>query len=201
MGLFTKTTQEEGVIHHALKFAFDHIKRDVSYIFQWLDYFHKKHQSHDEKFQKIEQQLNKLSQMENQLSYVPNHEEIKQIVHNHSTNDVRLAQIHERIEVIYTRLAALEAQKQDRRTSLKERLVKKISKNSKDYIKSVILSLIRKYERISAPQLKEILVEEQGLCSKSSFYRLLVELEQENNISSIQTGKEKMYISKTQIIN
>ena len=73
-------------------------------------------------------------------------------------------------------------------------------KNSKDYVKTVIISLIKKYNRISAPQLKEILVEEQALCSKSSFYRLLVELEQEEEIGALQTGKEKAYFAKAQVI-
>ena len=41
-----------------------------------------------------------------------------------------------------------------------------------------------------------MIVEEQGLCSKSSFYRLLEEIEQEPDIGVIKEGKEKHYIAK-----
>ena len=88
----------------------------------------------------------------------------------------------------------------DQKTAIKEKIIKKITKNSKNYIKSVIYSLIKKYGRISAPQLKEIVVEEQGLCSKSSFYRLLSELESDNEVGIIRQGKEKLYLYKTAIV-
>jgi hypothetical protein len=63
-------------------------------------------------------------------------------------------------------------------------------------VKSVILSYIKKYERISALQLKEIVVDEQNFCSKSSFYRLLEEIEELDDIGVVKQGKEKQYISK-----
>ena len=49
--------------------------------------------------------------------------------------------------------------------------------------------------RKAALQLKEIVVEEQALCSKSSFYRLLEEIEQEPEIGVVKKGKEKHYIT------
>jgi len=60
----------------------------------------------------------------------------------------------------------------------------------------LILSYIIKYEKISALQLKEIVVDEQNFCSKSSFYRLLEEIEELDDIGVIKQGKEKHYISK-----
>ena len=74
--------------------------------------------------------------------------------------------------------------------------MKKITRNSKEYAKTIILSYIKKYEKISALQLKEMLVDEQALCSKSSFYRLLEEIESLGDIAVIKKGKEKHYISK-----
>ena len=77
---------------------------------------------------------------------------------------------------------------------LKEKIIKKVTKNSKEYIKQIIMDLIRKYRKISGLQLREIVVEEQGLCSKSSFYRLLAEVEQElEDLSVVEVGKEKVY--------
>ena len=72
--------------------------------------------------------------------------------------------------------------------------MKRLTRNSKEYVKSVILSYIKKYERISALQLKEIVVDEQNFCSKSSFYRLLEEIEQLDDIGVIKEAKEKHYL-------
>ena len=49
---------------------------------------------------------------------------------------------------------------------------------------------------MSALQLKEMVVEEQGLCSKSSFYRILEEIESLDEIVTIKKGKEKHYMAK-----
>lgn len=56
--------------------------------------------------------------------------------------------------------------------------------------------MIHKYEKISAHQLREMIVEEQGLCSKSSFYRILEEIEELSDISTVWQGKEKSYLTK-----
>ncbi len=79
-------------------------------------------------------------------------------------------------------------------STFKERLVQKITKNSKAYVKSVVLSMIKKYGKIAALQLKEMIVDEQGLCSRSSFYRILSEVEKEPEIGVLQEGKEKTYV-------
>jgi hypothetical protein len=76
--------------------------------------------------------------------------------------------------------------------------MKRIAKNSKEYVKSIIFAAIRKYGEIPASKLKEIIVEEQGLCSKSSFYRLLAEIETENELGVIEKGKEKIYLMKSE---
>ena len=57
-------------------------------------------------------------------------------------------------------------------------------------------STIQKYESISSLKLREIVVEEQGLCSKSSFYRLLTELEDSGEVDVARQGTEKLYLSK-----
>ena len=93
---------------------------------------------------------------------------------------------------IEKRLEKLE-QKKD---SIKEKIIKKITRNSKEYVKSVMISYIRKYEKISALQLKEMVVDEQNFCSKSSFYRLLEEIEQMEEVGVMKAGKEKHYFSK-----
>jgi len=96
------------------------------------------------------------------------------------------------LENIRARLEILEQKK----VAIKEKLIKRITKNSKDYVKSIILSYIKKYEKISALQLKQMVVEEQGLCSKSSFYRILEEIEDMDEIAKLREGKEKHYMAK-----
>ncbi|MBR9691524.1 hypothetical protein GOV06_01945 [Candidatus Woesearchaeota archaeon] len=189
MGLFTTQKHDIGRLHYILKLAFERIKSDMHNIFQWVTYFHQKHQEHDERLAKIEQRL----------AYAPQRDEIKQIVDYHAPKE-KIEQLYSKIMDIHERIDHLEAQKPAPRAALKERLMRKISKNSKEYIKSVILGTIKKYGRISGPQLKEIVVEEQGICSKSSFYRLLQEIEEEQDIASFTEGKEKTYFLKTQVL-
>lgn len=85
-----------------------------------------------------------------------------------------------------------EAFAHQRSSAFKDKIVQRITRNSKEYLKGLIMSLITKYGQISALQLREMLVEEQGLASKSSFYRLIEELEDENAVEVISDGKEKV---------
>ena len=98
--------------------------------------------------------------------------------------------------VLQEKIQVIEHQKSNLRANLREKLLKKITKNSKDYLKNMLISMIHKYEKISAHQLREMVVEEQGLCSKSSFYRILEELEELSDISTVWEGKEKTYLVK-----
>jgi hypothetical protein len=85
------------------------------------------------------------------------------------------------------------------RPALREKIVQRITRNSKEYLKSMILNLITKYGKISALQLREIVVEEQGLASKSSFYRFIEELEEEGAVSVVSTGKEKVLVVGSEV--
>jgi len=82
-------------------------------------------------------------------------------------------------------------------SAMKEKLVKRLVRNSKDYIKNLVRGLVQKYNRITALQLREIVVDEQGLCSRSSFYRILDEMEKENSIAEVSDGKNKVFVTPT----
>ena len=101
----------------------------------------------------------------------------------------------ENVDILSKRIERLE----EKRQNVKEKIISRIVKNTKGYIKNIIMSYIKKYNTIAALQLKEMIVHEQGLCSKSTFYRLLEELEQEADIGVIKEGKEKKYIAKVPI--
>ena len=190
-GLFTKQKHDIGNLHYILKLAFERVKNDMQNLFSWVNYFHEKHKSHEERLEKIQQHL----------IHAPKRDEVRQLLTYHSPNQELIENLRTRVEEIHNRINNLESQKPAPKEALKERLMRKISKNSKQYIKSVILGTMKKYGRIAGPQLKEIIVEEQGICSKSSFYRLLLELEEEGEISSFLDGKEKTFFLKTQVMN
>ena len=196
-----------------LKKSFANVKKDTTNIFQWMNYFYRKNMEHEQMIRRL--------QME--LSYVPKtREEIRHIIDDYYSFESIIAKIrefnekieelarkqqaqvekytpqlpqkegHSDLSYIEKRLERLEQKK----LSMKEKIIKRLTRNSKEYIKSVILSYIKKYEKISALQLKEIIVDEQNFCSKSSFYRLLEEIEELDDIGVIKQGKEKHYLSK-----
>lgn len=204
MGFFTRVVDPEesrvSKLHRAVSLAFDHVRTDIHKVTAWVHYFQRKHEEHDAKFDEIAQRIEAIEQ--HILSMPQSKEDIKSIIDSYYSYD----NLHAKIEEINSRISMLETSKpepqkevmrQERVSNLKEKIVSKITKNSKDYVKSVIVSMIKKYHSISGPQLKEIVVEEQGLCSKSSFYRLLTELEEDSELSVMQSGKEKNYLIKS----
>ena len=129
---------------------------------------------------KIEEIKSKINSLED------SHEPIKQRVEEHASKLEKLELGHQK-PILSQPKAAYAA---------RENLMRKIAKSSKEHVKTILRSLIIKYGQIHALQLREIVVEEQGLCSKSSFYRILEELEQEEDISVLHEKKEKKYIFK-----
>ena len=199
-------------INEIVKKSFSNVKKDTTDIFQWLNYFYKKNMEQEQM----------IKQLQAELSYMPKtREEIRRIVDeyysfegvmlkirelNYKVDDLAKAQQQKQIHPIAPmpkdiptdiygfekRLERLEQKKM----ALKEKIVKRIARNSKEYIKSVIISYIKKYEKISALQLKEIVVDEQNFCSKSSFYRILEEIDILDDVGVIKHGKEKHYVLK-----
>ena len=193
-------------LNNLLTQSFGNVKRDTNTIFQWLNYFHRKN---------LEQE-HLIKQLQLELSYTPkSKEDLKRILEDYYSYEPILKKIKEldekvealksqkrpyfeapkpvyELEEVRARLDKLEQKK----AAIKEKIIKRITKNSKGYVKSIILSYIKKYEKISALQLKEMVVDEQGLCSKSSFYRILEEIESMDEIGTIKQGKEKHYMAK-----
>jgi len=207
MALFRKNQIIESKffqLNNLLKASFLNVKKDTANIFKWIDYFH----------QRTMQQEQKITDLKNELSLLPKtRQEIKDIVdqfYSYEAISTRIEDIEKRLNNAYKaqipasqteELRFLELHKrlerlEQKKAGLKEKLVKKITKSSKNYVKAIIISYIKKYEKISALQLKEMIVDEQALCSKSSFYRILEEIEEQEDIGIIKKGKEKEYMSK-----
>lgn len=208
------TEKKLSQINEILKKSFSNVKKDTANIFQWLNYFYKKNLE--------QEQVIKGLQME--LSYMPKtREDIRRIIDDYYSFEGMMAKIRnlsEKIEEL-ARKQAIQAQKyepqhtpkephpdisyiekrlenlEQKKMSIREKIMKKLTRNSKEYVKSVIISYIKKYESISALQLKEMVVDEQNFCSKSSFYRLLAEIEEMGEIGVLKQGREKQYISKS----
>ncbi len=219
--LFGKEADDKvAQLDKALKDSFTNVKKDTNALYQWVAYFQQQvvrqnqlveEQQHDldDYEQEIIRQRQLIERMQAELRAVPKDSEaIKRVIDAYYDFD----EILERVRQIEDKLSHLEHQKAapavqqirhevaalphvappSRTQALRDKIVQRITRNSKEYLKGLIMSMITKYGKISALQLREMLVEEQGLASKSSFYRLLEELEEENAIGVIHEGKEKL---------
>ena len=210
MGLLKKDTVSEEINVH-LRNSFGNVKRDTSALFEWIGYLHHKAQQQEVIIQQQNHSLTALHQ--HVVTNVPTHHGVKQIIDTHfALNDMqqRLNHLHKKIEVmaslhdqhhdrineIRSRLEVAQTTTEKKGSQLKEKLIRNLAKNSKTYVKNAIVSYIEKYSEISALKLKELVVDEQQLCSKSSFYRLLQELEDGEHVAVMKEGKLKSYLKK-----
>lgn len=182
--------------------GFDKVRQDFSVVHEWLYYFYK-YNNHlinfiQEQDTRMQQQETELAELKSTLQSIPKtNEDFKALVDSHYSFDSvmeRLRSIENRIDLLESR-PVQKSQIFQERPSIHERMLKKIARSSKDYIKNLVLNLVGKYGKVSALQLREMIVEEQGLCSKSSFYRILEELEREDELNIISKGKLKIYLS------
>jgi len=222
MGWFLGKEVEAKVerLDNALKESFARVRQDTTSLYQWVQWLQQQsarqqqlieEQQHDldDYEEEILRQKQMIERLQAELRSVPKDPEtIKRIIDAYYDFD----SILERVRQIEDKLSRLEHQKAapvvqqirhdvaalphvappSRAQALRDKIVQRITRNSKEYLKGLIMSMITKYGKISALQLREMLVEEQGLASKSSFYRLLEELEDEDAISVVHEGKEKL---------
>lgn len=199
----SKTDRKLSQMNQLLLRSFSNVKNDTQKLFQWFNFLHQKN---------LEQE-NQIKQLKLELSYIPKKpEDIRKIVDSYYSFDnitERIKMINERIDSlprgevprihhpeineIEQRLEQLEQQKN---ATIREKVIKRVTRNSKEYVKQLMLSYIRKYTQIGALQLKDMIVHDQGLCSKSSFYRLLDEIEVLEDIGTVKKGKQKYYLYK-----
>jgi hypothetical protein len=200
------------LLNQRLAHSFAYVKDDISSI-------KKSHQNHSEwvnfLHQKMLRQEMELRSLRHHLSRLPVHQDVNSMVGEHP----RFEQILKRIEGInrqvedillshdplvnkvndhhlrLERLEKLDEAGAVRRPNLREKLAERINRKSKEYVKGLILSLIKKYDRITGAQLREIVVDEQALCSRSSFYRILDEIESSGVLEVIREQKDKVYIA------
>ncbi len=202
------TKEDIHSLHSTLADSFNNVKSHTSNIFEWINYFHLKHQE-QEKIMANQQRL--LQHLHEKISTSPlSKHEIREILDDHYAFKELLNRIksfdqqintimdshqpmHDKIHELHSKIEQIG---NPPKPSFKEKLIQKITRNSKGYVKNLVFSLIQKYENISSLKLREIVVDEQGLCSKSSFYRILTEIEESDHVDVVRQGNEKLYLSK-----
>lgn len=208
--------------------SFAKVKQDTDSLYQWVSYLHQQNQQLLEQNAALkrlaEEQKFALNEVRVTVQHLPKTpHEVKLLVdqfYNFEPILQRIKHIEQKIELIELRrerpvLRPLEhpvpsvsavherpvqekpVEKQAS-SALKEKLMRKLARNSKEYIKNLVLGLVHKYSKMGALQLREIVVEEQGLCSKSSFYRILEEMESESSLQVVGDGKHTVYVASVQ---
>ncbi len=203
MGWFRSKGELQAVnqMNQMLVAAFQHVKQDVYHVYSWLRYLHQQNMTFQ---QQIAVQQRVIQDLQEHLRLIPRTpEQIRELIDKYYDHQALLHRIQSmESEISDLRARPLQAHPVQsaqpiRQTSmnLRDKIVRNVTRNSKEYVKGLILQAIQKYSKISGLQLREIFVEEQNLVSRSSFYRLLNELEQEAGVSVVQDGKEKVYIA------
>ena len=197
-----KSVRNSEILLH-IRESFSRVRNDNEILYQWVQYLHRQLQRYDQEFHKLyghisaitpsKESLHKLiGEYHSNLGLLDRLKSIEQrmeFLYQHGANSsTAIAEIHQKLEHL--------AQKKQ---EIKSRLIEKIARNSKDYVKSLIVDIIEKQGEVSANKLREMFVEEKGLCSKSSFYRILEEIEQTTSVGVIRAGREKHYVLKVDI--
>ena len=190
--------------------SFANVKKDTSVLYEWINYLNLRLQR---QHNIITQQQQTINALHDHIQSLPSTQHVQQLIRKElpfqqlHLMQQRLQSLHRKVGIVAdlhdtTKASIAELQKTSPATStaLQQKLVKNITRNSKSYLKSVILNMIAKYQKISALQLKELVVDEQKLSSKSSFYRILQELEKEGKCEVLKEGKEKVIAEKNTII-
>lgn len=197
--------------------SFAKVKQDTDTLNQWVTYLHSQNQQLVEQNAALkrltEEQKFALNELKVTVQHLPKTpHEIKQIVEQYYSFDPilqRIKHIEQKIELLEmkrerssfrpldhsTPSVSAPPAREAASTALKDKLMRKLARNSKDYIKNLVLGLVHKYGKMGALQLREMVVDEQGLCSKSSFYRILEEMEQEHSLQIISDGKHTVYVA------
>ena len=158
--------------------SFVKVKQDTDTLYQWVTYLHAQNQQLVEQYYSFDPILQRIKHIEQKIELLEMRRERSSFRPlDHSTPSVS------------------PPARETASTALKEKMMRKLARNSKDYIKNLVLGLVHKYGKMGALQLREMVVDEQGLCSKSSFYRILEEMENEHSLQVVSDGKHTVYIA------
>lgn len=173
-----RLTEEQKLALHELKVTVQHIPKTADEIKRLVDMHYS-----------LEPVLSRMKHIEQKLELIEMRKD-RPLEHNsHSVSHVQ-----QRIPQVAHQPAEPVVKKREPQEAIREKLIRKFARNGKEYVKNLINSMVHKYGKVGALQLREIIVEEQGLCSKSSFYRILEEMEVENLLHVVSKGKHTVYV-------
>ncbi len=99
-------------------------------------------------------------------------------------------------EEIVNKVVEIALQKINGKTSkLKDEFVKKFERKRKDLIKQKIIELANN-QQLTIPEIKDILVDKEGYCSKATFYRYIEKLQNTKEIDFVELNERKVVINK-----
>jgi hypothetical protein len=166
-----RLTEEQKLSLHELKVTVNHIPKTADEIRRLVDMHYS-----------LDPVLSRMKHIEQKLELIEMRKEREH--HSQSVSSAPKPQVHEVPEPVVKKP----------QEAIREKLIRKFARNGKEYVKNLINSMVHKYGKVGALQLREIIVEEQGLCSKSSFYRILEEMEAENLLHVVSKGKHTVYV-------
>ena len=214
MGLFRrKKDRELAKLSDAVAVSFDRVREDTRSISSWLHYFWQFCHHHQHRQSKVERTVDELAerfpdeaQFRREIAKIVAHE----IAEERRTRHGHVEELKAKLKALEAQLAAVHAERpripalparephapvgRVEQPRLQVKMRRALTKGSKHYLKSVLVNLVSKWGRMSAVQLRDMVVDEQGLCSKSTFYRLLDELETEGALVMASKGREKIYL-------
>ncbi len=147
----------------------------------------------------------RINQMTMEHQHMPHrvkqlHEKLRNLEQKHSLlhdKHDNLREMHKELSQKPVQNVILNEKPMEKKSHFKDKLIVNLAKNSKNYVKTSILNIIKRYGEIKGSKIKEMVVEEQKLCSKSSLYRILSEIEKEQEeLTVIRQGKDKNYSIK-----
>lgn len=173
-----RLTEEQKLSLHELKVTVNHIPKTADEIKRLVDMHYS-----------LEPVLSRVKHIEQKLELIEMRKE--RPLERHSPS---VSHVPQQVQPIVHQAPEPVVKKREPQEAIREKLIRKFARNGKEYVKNLINSLVHKYGKVGALQLREIIVEEQGLCSKSSFYRILEEMEAENLLHVVSKGKHTVYV-------
>lgn len=199
--------------------SFSTVKADVQHAMEWISYLYAQQQELQRSVSSQSQIISAMPKSRDEVKVIVSHavEQVSERVRDVEHRMEGLQRVAGRVDALeiqqtdaFSKLREMQSQLDSHRrqmdvpkivpdvprqgTMLKEKIIRLAVRNSKDLIKESVLKLIRTHGQISGVALRESIVHEQGLCSKSSFYRLLEELEDTPELTVVDEGKEKQYV-------
>jgi len=165
---------------------------DLNSLKEWVSYLYDKKLEHKEHISELKSEVNS-SVKHSHINEIK--EKLSLLGYKASKLEENQTKLMEKYELLLAKISALNSVKTipDYKTNLQNKVMKQVNKNSKAYIKSTVISLIKKHGDIKTSQLRDIVVDELKICSQSTLYRILNEIRSDSSVSTSKVDKEFVY--------